>query len=353
MSPSAPTAKMPPSSPVQRLRDLAQRAGLDGFLLGLLGVIGLAYLWPAFGAEDGPLPLGRIAHYGVSVIFFFYGLRLSREKLKAGLSNWRLHLVVQGTTFLLFPLLLLAVKPFFDSEKSQLLWLGGFYLAALPSTVSSSVVMVSIAKGNLPAAIFNASISSLLGVFITPVWMALFLTAGTSGGLGSTILDLALQVLLPVAVGILLHSRLHWFAQRFAGPLRMLDQAIILLIVYTSFCESFAQGIFRGYSAGDLFGLGAAMLALFFLVYGCILLLGRLVKFNREDTITALFCGSKKSLVQGTVMSKVLFPDARTAGLILLPLMIYHALQILVASIVAQALSRRADKQATATPVMP
>ncbi len=126
MSPSAPTAKMPPSSPVQRLRELAQRAGLDGFLLGLLGVIGLAYLWPAFGAEDGPLPLGRIAHYGVSVIFFFYGLRLSREKLKAGLSNWRLHLVVQGTTFLLFPLLLLAIKPFFDSEKSQLLWLGAF-----------------------------------------------------------------------------------------------------------------------------------------------------------------------------------------------------------------------------------
>jgi sodium/bile acid cotransporter 7 len=148
-----------------------------------------------------------------------------------------------------------------------------------------------------------------------------------------------------VAVGVLLHSRLYQFAQRYAGPLRSLDQAIILLIVYTSFCESFAQGVFRGYSAGDITWLGAAMLALFFVVYGCILLLSRLVNFNREDTITALFCGSKKSLVQGTVMSKVLFPDARMAGVILLPLMLYHALQILVASIVAQALSRRAENK--------
>lgn len=342
----APSVKMPPSSPLHRVRELAQRAGLDWFLLGLIGVIGLAYLGPEFGSEAGPLPLGRIAHYGVSVIFFFYGLRLSREKLRAGLSNWRLHLVVQGTTFLLFPLLLLAVRPFFTSENGRLLWLGGFYLAALPSTVSSSVVMVSIARGNLPAAIFNASISSLLGVFITPVWMALFLSPGATGGLGATILDLALQVLLPVALGIVLHSRLHQIAQRFVGPLRALDQSIILLIVYTSFCESFAQGIFRGYSASDVGWLGAAMLALFFVVYACVLLLSRLVGFNRDDTITALFCGSKKSLVQGTVMSKVLFPDARMAGIILLPLMLYHALQILVASIVAQTLSQQADKEA-------
>ena len=343
----APPVKMPPSSSLQRLGELLQRAGLDWFLLGLVSVIGLAYLRPEFGSEDGPLPLERVAHYGVSVIFFFYGLRLSREKLRAGLSNWRLHLVVQSTTFLLFPLLLLAVRPLFDAENSRLLWLGGFYLAALPSTVSSSVVMVSIAKGNLPAAIFNASISSLLGVFITPIWMALFLAPGAGGGLGATIFDLSLQVLLPVAIGIALHGRLHHLAQRYAGPLRILDQAIILLIVYTSFCESFAKGIFQDYSAKDIAWLGAAMLALFFVVYACVLLVSRVVGFNREDTITALFCGSKKSLVQGTVMSKVLFPDARIAGVVLLPLMLYHALQILVASIVAQALSRRAPAEAS------
>lgn len=350
MSTPAPPLDTSAGNSRRRLRELMQRAGLDGFLLGLIGVIGLAYLWPEFGAESGPLPLGQIAHYGVSVIFFFYGLRLSKEKLQAGLSNWRLHLVVQATTFLLFPLLLLAVRPLFGSDNGRLLWLGGFYLAALPSTVSSSVVMVSIAKGNLPAAIFNASISSLLGVFITPLWMALFLAPGAGGGLGATILDLALQVLLPVVVGVLLHNRFHHLAQRYAHPLRLLDQAIILLIVYTSFCESFAQGVFRGYSASDIMLLGAAMLALFFTVYGFVLLASRLVGFNREDTITALFCGSKKSLVQGTVMSKVLFPDARMAGVVLLPLMLYHALQILVASIVAQALSRRAEKQASASP---
>ncbi|MBC6990937.1 MULTISPECIES: bile acid:sodium symporter family protein [Hymenobacter] len=331
------------ASPFTRVRQLAQRAGLDGFLLALLGAILLAYLWPHFGSDDGPLPLNQIANYGVSIIFFFYGLRLSPEKLKAGLSNWRLHLVVQTTTFLVFPLLLIAARPFFDTGNQKLLWLGGFYLAALPSTVSSSVVMVSIAGGNLPAAIFNASISSLLGVFVTPIWMALYLpNGGHNSSLWGTIGNLALQVLLPVVVGVLLHRWLSAWAKRYDKQTRYLDQSIILLIVYTSFCESFYRGIFQGYQLTSILLLGVLLLALFFGVYAWILLVSKVLGFEKGDTITALFCGSKKSLVQGTVMSKVLFPDARLAGIVLLPLMMYHALQILIASIIAQAIGRRA-----------
>jgi sodium/bile acid cotransporter 7 len=290
-----------------------------------------------------PVSLGDVATYGVSAIFFFYGLRLSPEKLRAGLSNWRLHLVVQSATFLLFPLLIMPLHTFFEGTSGELLWLGTFYLAALPSTVSSSVVMVSIAKGNIPAAIFNASISSLIGVFVTPLWMGLYLSAGSGDfDMGQIMGKLVLQVLLPVTLGIFLHRYWGGFADRHKKQLRFFDQVIILVIVYTSFSESFARNMFSGYSMSDLLLLGAAMLVLFFAVFGILHVVNRLFGFSHENRVTAIFCGSKKSLVHGTVMSKVLFPDANIVGIILLPIMLYHALQLLISSVLAQSIARRA-----------
>lgn len=326
----------------QRVTALAARAGLDWFVLALIAMILLASLWPQLGTFEGPLSLKNIANYGVSIIFFSYGLRLSPAQLKAGLGNWRLHLVVQASTFVLFPLLVLPFQKLMASENAELLWLGTFYLAALPSTVSSSVVMVSIAGGNITGAIFNASISSLMGIFITPLWMGLILTTGTSDfDLWDIMGKLVVQVLLPVVLGIILHKRWGNFALQYKQQLRYFDQIIILIIVYTSFAESFARDMFSGYSLQDLLLLGAIMLILFALAYGLILLAGKLFNFNREDTITALFCGSKKSLVHGTVMSKVIFTNANMVGIMLLPIMIYHALQLLVASVIAQALARK------------
>ncbi|WP_181306462.1 bile acid:sodium symporter family protein [Rufibacter sp. XAAS-G3-1] len=321
-----------------------KRIGLDAFLLALLAMILLAYLWPELGEENGPLPLEEITTYGVSLIFFFYGLRLSPTKLKAGLSDWRLHLVVQLSTFLLFPLLVYAANLLLADQENQLLWLGVFYVAALPSTVSSSVVMVSIAGGNIPSAIFNASISSLIGVFMTPLWMGLFMRTSSAAemDLGSIIFKLMLQVLLPVSLGVLLNKRFGAFAEQRKGRLRLFDQTIILLIVYSSFCDSFAREMFKGYSAAQLLLLGGAMVALFFLVFGMIHVLSTALGFSRENRITAIFCGSKKSLVHGTVMSKVIFPDANIVGIILLPLMLYHALQLIAASVLAQRMARRA-----------
>nr|WP_276497584.1 bile acid:sodium symporter family protein [Pontibacter litorisediminis] len=323
---------------------MAARVGLDWFLLALIGMIVLAYLWPELGVDREPISLSDVANYGVSVIFFFYGLRLSPEKLKVGLSNWKLHMAVQLSTFVLFPLLILPLHAVFKDTPQELLWLGVFYLAALPSTVSSSVVMVSIAGGNIPGAIFNASISSLMGIFITPLWMGLFLTTSTGEfDMGSVMGKLVLQVLMPVVFGVILHRYWGSFAERNKGRLRVFDQVIILLIVFTSFSESFARKMFSGYSVGDILLLGAAMIGLFFLVYGIIIGITKLLGFNRENQITAVFCGSKKSLVHGTVMSKVLFPGGTMVGIILLPIMIYHALQLLASSIIAQAEARRKE----------
>jgi sodium/bile acid cotransporter 7 len=326
-----------------KVKDKISRFGLDGFLLGLIAMIFLAWLWPAAGIQTGILSLKEAANFGVSLIFFFYGLRLSPEKLKSGLSNWRLHLVVQISTFLVFPLIMLLVIYFFGSKQNELLWLGVFYVAALPSTVSSSVVMVSIAKGNVPSAIFNASISSLIGVFITPLWMGLYLSTSTgSFDFSSIIVNLIIQILVPVCLGILLHSRFGWFAEQHKKGLRVFDQSIILLIIFTSFCASFASDLFSGMSVLKLVVLGVSMIGLFFFMFFLIRLICKLFRFNREDSITAIFCGSKKSLVHGTVMSKVLFQHTAGVGIIILPLMIYHALQLIAASVIAQRMAREA-----------
>ncbi|MGV3640447.1 MAG: bile acid:sodium symporter family protein [Adhaeribacter sp.] len=338
-----PAPKTSSSTALQAIRRRAAVFGLDGFLLSLLLLILLAWLWPGIGRSGGPLPLEEVTTYGVALIFFFYGLKLSPEKLKSGLSQWRLHLAIQLTTFLLFPLLVLLAWWLWGSAAQESLWLGAFYLAALPSTVSSSVVMVSIAGGNLPAAIFNASISSLLGVFLTPLWMGLFLQSQSGDfDFWSVLAKLVLQVVVPALLGLLLHKRLGGLADRYRRELKYFDQVIILLIVYAAFCDSFARQLFRGLSGTDLLVLGLLMTGLFFLVFGLVSLMSKTLGLSRENKITALFCGSKKSLVQGTVMSRVLFPDANTVGLVLLPLMLYHALQLIYASMLAQAMARKA-----------
>ncbi|WP_210517739.1 bile acid:sodium symporter family protein [Hymenobacter terricola] len=326
-----------PAPAATRFAALLSRAGLDWFLLALLGVVALAYLQPGLGSKASPVPWHTITTVGVALVFFFYGLKLSIEKLRAGMRNWRLHTLVQLSTFVLFPTLALAVRPFFGRESGELLWQSIFFLCALPSTVSTSVVMVSIAGGNLPAAIFNASISSLLGILLTPLLTSLFLHTGTGGGqLWGLATQLLWQVVLPVGAGVLLNARFNAFAERNKGRLRVFDQVTILLIVFTAFCDSFAEGIFSRYQLADVVKLGAGMVALYLVVFGAIWGISRRLHFSRADQIVAVFCGSKKSLVHGSVMASLLFPTSAATGLLLLPLMLYHALQIVLASSMAQ-----------------
>lgn len=317
------------------------RIGLDPFVLTLLLSIFVAWLAPSVGADKVSWSPAEIAGWGVGLIFFFYGLRLNREKLKYGLKNYRLHLVIHLTTFILFPLLILCTFPLAGEGTRYYLWLGVFFMAALPSTVSSSVVMVSLAGGNIPAAIFNASISSLLGVFLTPLWMSIFLTAGAGGNeLGDVILKLVFQVIVPVGAGMAMRRWWGHFADRHGKTLKIFDQTVIIAIVYTSFCNSFLERMFDNVSWLTLLFLCLALSGLFFLVYGIVWWVSRLLKFNREDTITAVFCGSKKSLVHGTVMAKVLIADTALTGILILPTMIYHALQLVWVGFIAGRMSR-------------
>lgn len=287
----------------------------------------------------------ELAGWGVGVIFFFYGLKLSPAKLKAGLSNFKLHILIQLSTFVLFPLLVLgamALVP--DWRANYYIWLGVYFVAALPSTVSSSVVMVSLARGNVTSAIFNASISSLIGVLMTPLLMSFFISSANGGAeVSDVVVKLIIQVLLPVGAGMLLNKYLGVWADRHKMMLRWFDQSVIILIVYTAFCEGFAQGIFQSVSTIELLVLTLAMAALFFAAYGIIYAISKFLHFDRQDRITALFCGSKKSLVHGTVMSKVIVSDPSLVSIILLPIMIYHAFQLLIVSIIARSYSQQSS----------
>ncbi|MCO5259638.1 MAG: bile acid:sodium symporter [Crocinitomicaceae bacterium] len=306
---------------------------IDGFVLAIIVTVVLAYLFPTFHSI---VPFDTIGSVGISLIFFFYGLKLSPDKIKTGLSNWKLHVVVQLATFLLYPILIVLFSPFFYRGEHEIYWFAFLFLAALPSTVSSSVVMTSIAKGNVPAAIFNASISGLIGILVTPLWIGLFLkSTNTDFDMGVIYLKLLVEILLPVAIGLLLQRYWGKYAQQHLKTITLFDKSVILIIVFKSFSESFEDHVFSSVHPIVFLLIVMAVIGSFFFVYWLIGKIAERLQFNREDTITAQFCGTKKSLVHGTVFSKVLFPASFHAGIILLPLMLFHAIQLFAVSIIA------------------
>ncbi|MEL7587979.1 MAG: bile acid:sodium symporter family protein [Prolixibacteraceae bacterium] len=311
----------------------------DWFIIGIIVMILLAYLFPGIGDQDSRIELKTLVHYGIMLLFFFYGLKLSPEEMSRDLSNWRLHVLIQSITFVLFPLVVLLFRPLLRDTPYEMLWLAVFFMAALPSTVSSAVVMVSIAKGNIPTAIFNASISGVIGILVTPAWMGLFLeNQSVAFSFAEALGDLFIQILLPVIAGITMHRFLGKWARRNNRYIGLFDRSVILTIVYNSFSDSFTGGIFGSIGVRELLVLGICVTGLFFLIYEVTGLLIRLMHFNREDGITVLFCSSKKSLIHGSVFSSVLLSGTSYASLFLVPIMIYHAFQLFYISIVAQRL---------------
>jgi solute carrier family 10 (sodium/bile acid cotransporter), member 7 len=314
----------------------------DWFISGLFLMILVAWLIPGIGMDLKPVHLGQVIDIGVVLIFFFYGLKLDPARLKAGMSNWKMHVAIQLTTFLIFPLLILPFYPLLKGTNLEMFWMGMFFLAALPSTVSSSVVMVSIAGGNIPGAIFNASISGIIGIVMTPFWMGLFLTSHSTGfDFSHVLIQLITQIIVPVVAGLLLHRFfVHW-VNRHLPKLAAFDKIIILLIVYESFSRSFMSGIFSSVSWLALGGLFLVVILLFFIVLNFTGLLANKMSFTREDRITLQFAGTKKSLVHGSVFASVLFSGISGAGIFLLPIMIYHSFQLFYISILARKMSKQ------------
>ena len=311
----------------------------DLFIPALLLSILLGKFFPEPAVYEGIINLEKIGDIGISLVFLFYGIKLKLSRLKEDLANWKLHAVIQFSTFVLFPLILLPFTLWLRDSDSWLLWLGGFFMAALPSTVTSSVILVSMAKGNVPSAIFNASFSSLAGIFLTPIWMGIIIHSGqdaNSSEYGIIILKLVLQVFLPVVLGLFLNRYLGKWAEKRLTFIHIFDRIVILLIVYLSFAKSFYSNQFQLVEITDLLFTSLFCLVLLFVVYQIITLICNILKFNKKEKITAQFLGSQKSLIHGTVMSKVIFSNILGVGVILLPLMIYHVFQLVIFGVIAK-----------------
>ncbi len=316
---------------------LLSRMGIDAFLIGLVSMVALAWMVPDLGRSGGVLQMEQITGYGVALAFLLYGLTLPPERLKAGMLNWRLHTLVQVSTFLLFPILMWGVAVTMAGRANPDLMLGFFFLAALPSTISSSVAMTAIARGNVAGAIFNATLSSLIGVVLTPLWVNWYLSAsGGSLDLGRVMLKVLLLVLLPIVVGQVLRPWLHAWIDRKMRWLKTLDRVIILLIVLNSFSDSVAEGVWAEHGGDTLMVVAGGSLVLFFAVFGLLTLVCRWLGFSREDAIAGVFCGTKKSLATGVPMAKIMFGASPVLGLVIAPIILYHLIQLVAASIIAR-----------------
>jgi len=309
-----------------RPRPLRDRLKIDTFVALILCTVGIAALLPArSGVAEGFSHLTTLA---IGVLFFLYGVRLSPREAIAGLRHWRLHGSVLAATFVLFPLLGLAVQWIPASVLPRQLALGVLFLCCLPSTVQSSIAFTSVARGNVPAAICAASLSNLAGILLTPALVGALMSA--HGGIsGRAVVDVALQLLAPFLLGQLLRRWLADWVTRQHRMLSVVDRGSILLVVYTAFSEAVVAGIWHQLSPASLGMLVLVDAALLGVVLTVTSLLPRWLGFSQADRITILFCGSKKSMASGLPMAGVLFAG-QGVGLLVLPLMLFHQIQLMV-----------------------
>ena len=313
----------------------------NAFLWLLVLMVLMGYLIPYRESYNAYFNLGTFIDWGIVIIFLLYGLKLNLREVLNDVKNWKLHLLVQIATFVLFPLLVMPFYKIAQGNEFYVLWLSIYFLACLPSTVSSSVVMVSIAKGNVPSAIFNASISGLIGIFATPMLMHPFMESNSGGAVDQVaiIQQLLLKVLLPIVLGLLLNPLCKKFIERYGKLIGKFDRLIILLIVYESFSTAFVNRIFGSVPPITFAIIAVAVVGMFFIVYYLLQWASHRLHFNREDTITTTFCGSKKSLVHGSLFMMVLgIPDDNKV-MFLLPIMLYHSFQLFYVSWLANKLS--------------
>ncbi|MEZ9905947.1 bile acid:sodium symporter family protein [Vibrio breoganii] len=308
----------------------------EWFLVGMVVAIVLAVFTPDLGRSGGVLHLDTITVLGIALVFFLHGLGLSPKAIVEGLSNWKLHLYVQGATFVAYPLLWVVFGQGFMAYMPAALAFGFCYLFVLPSTISSSVAMTAIGKGNLPGAIFNASLSSILGVFITPLLIQVFMgLEGAELNLMDSVISISKMLLLPMILGQVMRPLLFEWTQKHKAVVNKLDKYVILLIVYSAFCDSIDHGIWSDFSPMLLLVSALICLAVLMVMVHGIQWGARKVGFTHQDEVAAVFCGTKKTLAAGIPMAKVIFAHDPNLGMILLPIMLYHPIQIFYCAVLA------------------
>lgn len=325
---------MEASLPIARIETALKRIGLDRYMLLLILTVLLASFAPARGAFVGML--SHVTYWAVALLFFIYGAKLSTATIIQGFANWRLQILVLLCTFALFPLLALMMKPMIVGVLPMAIGVGFLYIGCMPSTVQSSIAFTSVSNGNVAGAVCAASISNLVGVILSPLLFATLIPQGSGYGVDpSAIWKIVQQILLPFAVGQLCRPLLAGFLNRHKLPTMIVDRGSILLIVYSAFSAGVVNGIWQVVSPaglGMLIGFCAVLLAV---VMGIAIAAGKLIGLNKADLLALFYCGSTKSLATGLPMAGILFAG-QDISLIVLPLMVFHLLQLTVCAILSQ-----------------
>ncbi len=325
---------------------MGTRLRIDPFTAALAATVVLATVLPVRGAAAQTVRTAT--DVGIALLFFLHGARLSREAVIAGAGHVRLHLLVLASTFVLFPLLGLALGVVAPVLLTPDLYVGVLFLCALPSTVQSSIAFTAIAGGNVAAAICSASASNLLGVVLTPLLVRLLLSTGAASTSGAAIRSIVMLLLVPFVVGHLARPWLRKTVERHQVLLSTTDRATILLVVYGAFSASVVEGLWHRIPARALVGTVLVSIALLAAVLGLTTLASRRLGFSREDEIAIVFCGSKKSLASGVPMANVIFAGDATLGAVVLPLMVFHQIQLVTCAFIAA--RRQRETSASAPP---
>ena len=323
-----------------KLRAWMSRLGIDPYLFLLIGTVALAAVLPARG-EAGVI-VEHAVKWVVALLFFVYGAKLSTSEVVRGLLNWRLQSLIMVSTFVLFPILGCLTMILLRHAMSPLLLTGVMFVCVLPSTVQSSIAFTSIARGNVPAALCAASVSNLAGMVITPVLVMLLLNS-SKGVSFHAIEDIVLQLLLPFILGQVVRPKLGPLLKQHRFITTIVDRGSILVVIYAAFSAGMVAGIWSQVSFGSLvllFIIDAILLAIVLMITNFI---GSRY-FSTEDRIAIIFCGSKKSLASGIPMANILFP-AQSVGLVVLPLMLFHQVQLFTCAILAQRFARRNQEE--------
>lgn len=317
----------------------------DSFTTSLVVTVGLATFLPIGGRYAAWFD--HATTIAIALLFFFHGARLSREAVIAGMTHWRLHLAVFASTFLFFPLLGLAFQGVVGRIMPEPLALGVLYLTLLPSTVQSSIAFTSIAGGNVPAAVCSASASNLIGVFMVPLLVALLMHVDGSGGASlESVWTIVSQILIPFIAGQVARRWIGGWIKRHARLVSTMDRGSILMVVYGAFSEAVLHGLWQQLPPEGLAAMVAVDVVLLAVVLVSTTYAARFLGFKREDEITIVFCGSKKSLASGVPIANVLFAGP-SLGMIVLPLMLFHQIQLMACASLAR---RYAAKAAAARP---
>jgi sodium/bile acid cotransporter 7 len=315
---------------------------LDPFLALVVGAVAIASILPCRGTAAEIF--GWTTTAAITTLFFLHGAKLSRRAILGGLGHWRLHLLVLGATFIMFPVLGLAIRALGKGWLNDNMTAGILFLCLLPSTVQSSIAFTSIGRGNVPAAVCSAALSNVAGIFITPLLVGIFIEGLVEGhGVNlHSIESIALQLLLPFIAG---HFSRPWtadFLARYKSIVSKVDRGSILLVIYTAFSSAVVEGLWKRLSFGEILVILLLNAALLAAALAITTFAARALGFSREDEVAIVFCGSKKSLASGVPMASVLFSPA-LVGPLIVPLMLFHQIQLMACAVMARRYAAAAE----------